>query len=91
MEKILYENKGHTVGRYRCVSIDAQDKLLVSTRGWIFLAGDRLGVVYCHNASNEEISYYNINQLEAQLERIGGFIPTDRQAILANNPNKRYE
>lgn len=92
MAKELYRDLGHTIGRYRCVSLDAHDKMLSGPKGWICTYGpDRLVAYTGERGGNEKINPFEIKYLDRWISRIGGLGRIQDQAHWTNNPAERHK
>lgn len=90
MKREEYKVMHHTIGKYRCVSINSYDKCLSGRRGEIWLASDTICHAFVAYTDHEKIFTFNIKELAKWVKRLE--IPSDPQEQLkwANNPNSRF-
>lgn len=92
MKKLLYRNKGDSIGGLPAVSVwKGKDFMLSGKYGWIFPAGKggRLGVALVHKGGCEHFLYFDIKDLERWTFVIGYSSGTRSQLQYAYDPNSR--
>lgn len=90
--KSLYKPSSYSIGAYRCVALDSNDRIISGRRGWIFEAGPgRLGIVQVQRGGYEKLTYCNVKDLRDVVSRIEVLRDLAQAAYYANNPNARHD
>lgn len=88
--KNLYKNRGHSIGRFRCVSVSTVDKCLSGKYGEIWEHSPGRLKAFCSNGGKgEKIFSFNSNDLEKWILKLKILANPDEQEHWANNPNDR--
>jgi len=93
--KLVYKNKGNTLGGYRCVTMQGEDNehdsCLSGERGEIWeSAPGRYKALVSLPSGSEKIITFNHEDLHRWLTNLKVPVGIDRQAVWANNPELRH-